>query len=278
MGLAAGDSTSERLRKKILVGSVLIVDVLAVTLVSIYAAFGLWRSAAIPATYQLLSLLLLVWFARTKRFTEVCDATLTMWLVLPFALQWSLGGFAASGTVMAWAVAAPFGAIAIRGARASVPWFACFLGLTAASGFAEPWLARHVAALPKLTVLFFTVTNIAGVAAVMYGFLQYAFRGREVMQAELEEKHRLLLAEQENSERLLLNVLPGPIAARLKRSTAAIADGFSDVTVLFADIVGFTNLSARITSTPWRRWPWRCATRSRGSPVPMVCHCKCGSV
>ncbi len=50
-------------------------------------------------------------------------------------------------------------------------------------------------------------------------------------------------AEQEKSERLLLNVLPGPIAARLKASPGVIADGFEEVTVLFADIVRFTPLA-----------------------------------
>ncbi|GAB4479845.1 MAG: hypothetical protein Kow00124_25930 [Anaerolineae bacterium] len=51
--------------------------------------------------------------------------------------------------------------------------------------------------------------------------------------------------ERERSERLLLNVLPGPIAERLKRNEATIADSFPEVTVLFADIVDFTPLSQR---------------------------------
>ncbi len=56
-----------------------------------------------------------------------------------------------------------------------------------------------------------------------------------------------LAAERERSERLLLNILPASIAARLKTSEAAIADHNDEVTVLFADIVGFTPLSARKT-------------------------------
>jgi class 3 adenylate cyclase len=52
--------------------------------------------------------------------------------------------------------------------------------------------------------------------------------------------------ERQRSERLLLNVLPASIAARLKQSQGVIADGFPDVTVLFADIVDFTPLSERI--------------------------------
>jgi class 3 adenylate cyclase len=60
---------------------------------------------------------------------------------------------------------------------------------------------------------------------------------------------RQLKAEQEKSERLLLNVLPAPIAARLKQEQGIIAEQFDDVTVLFADIVDFTTLAARVTPT-----------------------------
>ena len=55
-----------------------------------------------------------------------------------------------------------------------------------------------------------------------------------------------LALEQERSERLLLNVLPAPVAARLKQRQDVIADGFPDVTVLFADLVDFTRRSERI--------------------------------
>jgi class 3 adenylate cyclase len=60
---------------------------------------------------------------------------------------------------------------------------------------------------------------------------------------------RQLKAEQEKSERLLLSILPAPIAARLKHSQDSIAEQFDDVTVLFADIVDFTALATRLTPT-----------------------------
>ena len=55
---------------------------------------------------------------------------------------------------------------------------------------------------------------------------------------------RLVGQERERSERLLLNILPAAIAERLKTSPESIADHSAAVTVLFADIVGFTPLSA----------------------------------
>lgn len=59
-------------------------------------------------------------------------------------------------------------------------------------------------------------------------------------------QRRELESEKELSERLLHNILPASIAERLKRQPGVIADGFEGVTVLFADIVGFTVLSERI--------------------------------
>lgn len=51
------------------------------------------------------------------------------------------------------------------------------------------------------------------------------------------------------NERLLLNVLPASIANKLKQQVGIIADRFDDVSVLFADIVEFTPLSARLSPT-----------------------------
>jgi class 3 adenylate cyclase len=84
-----------------------------------------------------------------------------------------------------------------------------------------------------LTLLGDAVSNAAMFAAVLV--LGEAVRSR-----------RALRVEQERSERLPLNVLPAPIAARLKAGEGVIADAFPEVTVLFADLVDFTRRSQRI--------------------------------
>jgi len=62
---------------------------------------------------------------------------------------------------------------------------------------------------------------------------------------ELEQDKKLLENEQEKSERLLLNILPRSIAERLKQGEHTIAERYAGVTVLFADIVGFSDLASR---------------------------------
>jgi class 3 adenylate cyclase len=64
---------------------------------------------------------------------------------------------------------------------------------------------------------------------------------------EAVRTRRALQREEERSERLLLNVLPQSIAARLKQHEDLIADGFPEVTVLFADLVDFTRRSRDAT-------------------------------
>ncbi|NJK69280.1 MAG: response regulator [Microcoleus sp. CSU_2_2] len=68
-------------------------------------------------------------------------------------------------------------------------------------------------------------------------------RLRDQEQAYLQK----LADEQEKSERLLLNILPKAIAERLKSGENTIADSFADVTVMFADLVGFTKLSTHLS-------------------------------
>ena len=66
------------------------------------------------------------------------------------------------------------------------------------------------------------------------------------MTKSIREKTELIEQKNRENERLLLNILPGEIAARLKGGEHEIADSFADVTVLFGDLVGFTALSANV--------------------------------
>ena len=76
-----------------------------------------------------------------------------------------------------------------------------------------------------------------------FTIIMVAMTQRSVI-ADAEQR---LAVEQKKAEDLLLNILPEPIAKRLKASHASIADGFEEVTVMFADLVGFTPLAKELT-------------------------------
>jgi guanylate cyclase len=126
------------------------------------------------------------------------------------------------------------------GLRQAWPWFLGFLGLIVVSGFLEAAQVLPRPAIPASIRVVFFLLNLGAVALTVFVVLLYFVSEREKMKTALEAEHQ-------RSENLLLNVLPAPVAERLKRSQGVIADGFEGVTVLFADIVGFTPLSASLT-------------------------------
>ncbi|HEU4449919.1 MAG TPA: adenylate/guanylate cyclase domain-containing protein [Gaiellaceae bacterium] len=225
-----GDSHDERIRKATLVLGASLISVLAVVWTGTYLALGLPLSAAIPLTYQVATVVTVV-FLRTTRFQVVCVAHLALMLVLPFLLQWSLGGFVESSAVSVWAFVSPLCAAMFFGARAAVPWFLAFLALTLVSALVDGSLPSRADEIPEWLALAFFVVNFAGVSTTAFVLVQHFLRA--------------LAHERERSERLLLNILPRPVAERLKATGETIADAADEVTVLFADLVGFTAVADR---------------------------------
>jgi class 3 adenylate cyclase len=93
-----------------------------------------------------------------------------------------------------------------------------------------------------LFLYLFWICLICNLSVYLYERLARSeFKSRQA----LEQAYEQVKEEQERSESLLLNILPHTIAQRLKQQPSTIADSFTDAAVLFADIVGFTELSGR---------------------------------
>src|SRR5918995_684162 len=211
------DTPEERLRKSALVLSSLLITALSFIWVGTYAALGLWRSALIPLAYQVVSLVGLVFFARTKRYAAYRASQVAMFLVLPFLLQWSLGGFVESGAVALWAFVAPLGALVFYGPRQAIAWFGAFLALVAFSAAVDGVLPEPSEEIPSSVVVAFFALNILGPSVTTFALLEYFVRSRD-------RAHRLLAADRERSEALLLSIFPRAIAERLKVSKDVIAE------------------------------------------------------
>src|SRR5205823_10474280 len=156
IGTVPSDSEELRVRKAVLMLSSTLMASLAAVWVLTYAVLGLWLSAAIPLAYQLASAASILTFARTRRYLLFRRSQLWMSLLLPFVLQWSLGGFKNSSAVCLWAVTSPLGALLFVGARQATPWFLAFVGLVALSAAIDPALAAGAPNIPVgLVVAFF---------------------------------------------------------------------------------------------------------------------------
>ncbi|HEX2155011.1 MAG TPA: adenylate/guanylate cyclase domain-containing protein [Acidimicrobiia bacterium] len=123
--------------------------------------------------------------------------------------------------------------------KLSVAFSAVGLAAFAGIALAEPPTPAPIAGSSLEAVLF--LTSVLGTVAFIAGVSIYHRRVAEVAEEEVHAAHR-------HSERLLHNILPVEIADRLKSNGGVIADRMDDVSVLFADLVGSTPLSERLTA------------------------------
>jgi class 3 adenylate cyclase len=240
LGVDADDPEDVRLDKGMLTLVASLIAVMSFAWIGIYLAIGLPESAAIPFVYQVFVVVGLVGFARTKRIEGIRAVLLLLMLVLPFALQWSLGGFANGSAVAAWAGITPILAYLFGGwSRASLAGFLVLLVVSAAFETTLADAAPHIDAAARAGLF---AMNLAGPSIAAFLALLYFTTERNRARAALAQEHQLLEAEQARSERLLLNILPATIAEQLRDGATTIAESQPDVSILFADIVGFTPL------------------------------------
>jgi len=236
IGATPEDSDEDRLRAGALILTSVGIALISFFWLGIYLAYGYYAAAAIPFAYQVLTLIGLLVLSRTKRFGIYRTMQLALWLILPALLQVALGGFVASSGMVLWSVMVPLGAVALLGVRRAVPWLIAFLVVLIALAVGNSRITEHAAAFSPPVQILFIASNIVGLTLGGFVLLGYFVEQSEQTRARLAE-------EQELTELLLRNILPESIAERLKRNEGVIAEHFDEVTVLFADIEGFTQRS-----------------------------------
>ncbi len=243
-GIEPTDDEQLRLNKSLLVFATGIVSVTSMIWLNIYWVLGPQLSSTYPFAFNLLLVGNLLLYIRTGNFEFFRVSQLGLMLFIPFAMQWSIGTFIDASGIVLWGLLAPVGAILMLGPRGSLVWFFTWFLFTGLSGLVD----YHLIGLAKPTVplrtsVVFFALNFMAVSSMIYMLLRHAIIEQLKIRGKLETAHKMLEVEQERSERLLLNILPGPVAERLKNSDQTIADGFADVTVMFADIVNFTKVA-----------------------------------
>jgi class 3 adenylate cyclase len=251
-GIEPDDSEELRLNKSLLMLATGLASIGIIIWVAIYSILGPQFSITAPFAFQLLLAGNMLFYIRSRNFDFFRVTQLSLFLFLPFIAQWSGGTIITTSGVSLWGLLAPVGAILCIGVSQSVGWFIAWVVLSAVSGVVDLYLVDYSLAaqktgVPVRTTLVFFTLNFISVATIIYLLLRLSIVEKRKVQKSLEVAHLQIVAEQERSEKLLLNILPAPIADRLKTSDKTIADGFADVTVMFADIVNFTHVAANMS-------------------------------
>ena len=225
------DTPEERMRKRLQIS-------MAVASIPVVAGWGISffligrpDAGVQPLAYCAATALMLAYLRSTRNFAFFSPAHTLLVLLGPYGTQLYLGGFAGSGGAMLWSVIAVLGSLMFADPGPSMRRVALLVVLVVINGAREVFFPGGAPLTPSQASAYFTF-NTLGLA----GFVFFATR---YFTARIQR-------EQERAEQLLLNILPGPIAQRLKKSPELIAERFSAVTVLFSDLVGFTQLSARL--------------------------------
>lgn len=203
----ASDPEQLRLRKAVLILLAATCTILGIFWGITYFSLGRPLAGSLPLGYSAMSAGSLVYYLLSKRYKFFCRSQLLLILILPFLLQWSLGGFAASGSVIIWSILAPIGALMFAGTTRAIPWFCAYLMFLALSGFLD---GRDISrtALPPLIVIISFAMNIGAVSAIVFFLLKFFVHAREQAMAELDREHRKVRHSLSLAMEVQQNLLP----------------------------------------------------------------------
>jgi guanylate cyclase len=237
VGADPRDDDETRLRKALLVLIAVLVLPIALLWFLLYTAMGTW-TGYLALLYAAISVGSILLFARTGDFRTLLRIQLAAITVAPTISMLPIGGFIAAGGVGVWGIMGPLGALVFNGVRSGVRWFVAFVAIFLASGFIGIALGIP-SPLPEWFSNVMLALNVTVGGTMVFTLLALFARQREEALAALR-------VEQERAESLLLNILPGSIAQRLKANPGTIADQFTAASVLFADVVNFTPLTEHL--------------------------------
>ena len=172
-----------------------------------------------------------IWLlVRPRDYSVWVLVTAVIVTIHPWLVNFLTGGFQSGLFQPMWSMFGPFSAVLLLGVApaagcAALLLFCAVVGMLTdpLAAAAAPMLAPQI----RLTLGFFNIVTLSFMVLIP---TMYLFREQEKARAQVDA--------------LLLNILPAPIAVRLKHDAALIADRHAEVTVLFADIVEFSRLSA----------------------------------
>lgn len=231
VGAYPGEADIQQGKRRIIVAFLFLGALTRLVIASMDFGRGLPGEGIVDLTAAVLSLVALVLlYLRPDWFLWIVNAVLLFILVEVLAATVILGGLVPSELVILFGLLTVIGALIVLDLRVAFLWLLAFL-----------FTLLLAVVLPEQIDAMHSVEGSAeGMAGTIAGATVFVFAG---MAYFVRQRDRF----QRESDDLLHNILPDEIATRLKSEEALIADDYASASVLFADMVGFTPLSAALT-------------------------------
>lgn len=236
------DSEEQQLKKVIGVGTIFVglLSWLGYSLlfISFNAHLAGWVCISIGVLFSVIFLSYRIF--RHYTFHWYCKSIVHILGIL--LLHFIFGGFAQSGMVMIWILVPPFETLVVQKPRHGLMMCLAVAIVFIIVTFLQPYYPPPTNKLPSNLVNVLFTINTLGMTIFVSLAVYYFVWQNEILS-------NLVLTEQRKGEALLLNILPREIVAILKDENRVIADQFDNTSILFADVVNFTPMSATMTPT-----------------------------
>jgi signal transduction histidine kinase len=221
---APEDDDETRLRKVLLVVAFAAIVPAGIVWALIYAAFGEPLPGVFPAAYAVGTAVDLFLLWRLRHYEVFRRLQQFFLLLLPFALQLSLGGFVDGSAVIIWSFISVLLALLFGTIDAARWWFAAFAALVLLAAALEPSV-EHGNDLPSRVVLAFFILNVVVVTGIawvtLYSFMRDRQRLRRLEREYLEQE----LIVRQSQKLASLGTLAAGIAHELNNPAAAVVRG-----------------------------------------------------
>jgi len=238
-GVLPGDDDVTVERKRLLSGAGVFAAGLLEAVGAIYLAYGELFAGLAYCGFGAWIWFNLIAFVRLHQNVELSFwLTAVPALLLHLAVIIDLGDMVQSGGILLWGLAYPVGTgVVFVSVRRMIPLFALY----AVNVVVATLIGTHShTSLPTDAQRAILLVNVATLSIFAVAILALFVNQRDLA-------YRMLGDEQRRARTLLLSILPEEIADELTRAPGIIADHFDDVSVLFADVVGFTPMSAQMS-------------------------------
>ena len=290
-----GDSEELRLRHRILIYAGVGMSGGGILWGTLSVIFGLYAASLVPYGYVVITALNFAVLSRVRNFAVARSVQLTISLVLPFGLQWALGGFGPSGVVMYWSMMALVGSLTFEDVGSNVRWWGLYVALTVLSGALEGRLPTPAAIQGPYVSTTFFVINMVVVSTFVFGLTVFFVIQRQRAIEELGVTNRRLASSQQalvQSEKMAalgqlvagvaheLNTPLGAIQASIDNLGNAVEETIDDLprviqsaseeerTALFLLIAGASSFTVPTTSREERQARRELRRELEGHQVP----------